>query len=304
MRLSLLASQITSAAASTAGDDPFAKVKGLIREMLEKLGAEAEKDAKKHEYCTKAMKEAETKVSDSQSELDKTVSKIDKAEATIVQLGEKKSTLQGELSEMESMKGEATTIRQQQHEEYLVAKKDYEDGIGGVQLAIKVLKEYYGKNSDLLQTQTQGPDHGGAADGIIGLLEVAESDFSKLLAEVEADEEAAEKEYEQMMKESKVTKAKKETALKYAEKEKAQTEKTLSELKDDESAQQEGVDAALDYQSDIKKECVAKPETYEERVARREAEIEGLKNALQILEEETAGGDSFVTMKVARHHVQ
>jgi hypothetical protein len=299
MRLSLLASQITSAAASSTGDDPFAKVKGLIREMLEKLGEEAEKEAKKHEYCTKAMKEAETKVNDSQSELDKTISKIDKAEATIVQLQEKKSTLQGELSELESMKGEATAIRQQQHEEYLAAKKDYEDGIGGVQMAIKVLKDYYGKNSDLLQTQ--GPDHSGAAGGIIGLLEVAESDFSKLLAEVEADEDAAEKEFVKMVKDSKVAKAKKTTALKYAVKEKAQIEKTLTELKDDESAQQEGVDAALDYQSDIKKECVAKPETYEERVARRTAEIEGLKNALQILEEEGSGGESFLALTHVHH---
>ena len=34
--------------------------------------------------------------------------------------------------------------------------------------------------------------------------------------------------------------------------------------------------------------CIAKPESYEERKARRESEVNGLKEALSILESETA----------------
>merc|ERR1712217_196952 len=37
-----------------------------------------------------------------------------------------------------------------------------------------------------------------------------------------------------------------------------------------------------------KDRCIAKPETYEQRKARREAEINGLKQALSILDDETA----------------
>ena len=46
--------------------------------------------------------------------------------------------------------------------------------------------------------------------------------------------------------------------------------------------------AVNEYLSKIEKECIAKPETYAERKARREAEINGLKEALQVLENETA----------------
>ena len=44
----------------------------------------------------------------------------------------------------------------------------------------------------------------------------------------------------------------------------------------------------MEYYDKIKDRCVAKPESYEERTARRKAEIEGLKTALNILDNETA----------------
>ena len=44
--------------------------------------------------------------------------------------------------------------------------------------------------------------------------------------------------------------------------------------------------AVNEYLNKIEKECIAKPETYAERTARREAEISGLREALQILENE------------------
>ena len=46
--------------------------------------------------------------------------------------------------------------------------------------------------------------------------------------------------------------------------------------------------AVMDYYTELKDRCVAKPESYEDRKARREAEIEGLKQALQVLEDESA----------------
>mmetsp|Transcript_33768 Transcript_33768/g.75480 ORF Transcript_33768/g.75480 Transcript_33768/m.75480 type:complete len:204 (-) Transcript_33768:67-678(-) len=191
--------------------------------------------------------------------------------------------------------------RGEEHEEYTKAAADYKAGVEAVQMAIKVLKDYYGKNSELLQ-QPQVATHSasdGAASGIIGLLEVAESDFSKLLAEVEADEKEAEEEYVKQTKENKLAKTEKATSLKYTKKEKARAEKSLSELKDDVDAEQTELDSVLEYLAKVNKRCVAKPETYADRVAKRNAEIEGLKNALNILNEETAT-DSFLAVRTAR----
>jgi hypothetical protein len=44
--------------------------------------------------------------------------------------------------------------------------------------------------------------------------------------------------------------------------------------------------AVMEYDAKIKERCIAKPESYEERKARRTSEIDGLKQALSILEGE------------------
>ena len=62
---------------------------------------------------------------------------------------------------------------------------EMEKGVKGVKLALKVLNEYYAKEDKSHSSAD------GASTGIIGLLEVCESDFSKGLAEMVAAEESA-----------------------------------------------------------------------------------------------------------------
>jgi len=147
-------------------------------------------------------------------------------------------------------------------------------------LALKVLREYYAKKD-------KGHDSAdGGAAGIIGLLEVAESDFSKGLEEMIAAEEQSAMEYEKATKENEISKATKEQDVKYKTKESKGLSKAAAEATADREGVQTELDAVLEYEAKIKEECVAKPEPYEERKKRREAEIAGLKNALAILEGE------------------
>merc|ERR1719321_2033868 len=115
---------------------------------------------------------------------------------------------------------------------------------------------------------------GGAGSSIIGMLEVVESDFAKDLATEETQETDAEVEYQKTTQTNKVTKTIKEQDVKYKTKEFKSLDKTISELSGDRDTAGTEQSAVLEYYEKIKERCIAKPETYETRKARREAEVQ------------------------------
>merc|ERR1719321_765305 len=126
----------------------------------------------------------------------------------------------------------------------------------------------------------------GAGGSIINILEVCESDFANNLAKEETEEADAQSEYEKTTQENKVSTTMKTQDVKYKTAESASLDKTISELSSDRETSNSELSAVLEYYGKIKERCIAKPESYEDRKARREAEIKGLKEALSILESE------------------
>merc|ERR1711935_458069 len=161
--------------------------------------------------------------------------------------------------------------------------------------ALSLLREYYGNSAALLQSEEQQPaapekheQSGGAGGGIINILEVCQADFAKNLAKEESEEADAQSEYEKVSQENAVTKTTKEQDVKYKVQEAKSRDATVAEYSSDRQATNSEYAAVLEYYAKIKERCIAKPEIYEERKRRREAEIAGLKEALSILENETA----------------
>merc|ERR1719323_3053725 len=99
-------------------------------------------------------------------------------------------------------------LRQEEKGAYTSSKAEQEKGLAGVKLALKVLKEYYA--SDAAHEAATG-----AAGGIISLLEVVESDMTKMLAALVTQEETAASEYAQMSKENEIEKTTKDQDVSY-----------------------------------------------------------------------------------------
>merc|ERR1719201_2735465 len=182
-------------------------------------------------------------------------------------------------------------IREEENTAFVKNKAEMEEGLEGIKLALKILREYYAKEDKAHKAAE------GAGGGIISMLEVIESDFSKGLAELIAVEEEAAAEYEKVTKENEIAKTTKEQDVKYKTKESKALAKSAAELTSDREGLQTELDAVLDYWAKITEQCIAKAEPYEERKKRREAEIAGLKEALSILE-----GEAALIQKQARHH--
>merc|ERR1719418_139711 len=161
--------------------DAFAKVKGLISDMIARLENEAGADATEKAYCDKELAETNAKKDEKTNEIKKLSTKIDSMTSRAAQLKAEVAELEKSLSALAKAQAEMDKIRLEEKEEYTKAKAAMDAGIKGVQLALKVLRDYYAKGD-----KAHASDEGGA--GIIGLLEVVESDFSKGLIEMTSTE--------------------------------------------------------------------------------------------------------------------
>merc|ERR1719215_1518475 len=241
----------TAIRAGHTSADTFGKVKDLIRDMISKLESEADADATEKAWCDRNLADAREKKSDKTAEIEKISTRIDAISSQSAKLKEEIADLQAGLAKIASSQAKMNKVRSEEHEAFVSDKADMEKGLEGVKTALKVLGEYYA---------SEDKDHSaamGAGQGIIGLLEVVESDLSKSL------------------------------------------DKDSAELTSDRSTVQAELDATNEYLSKLEGRCVAKAESYAERKARSEAEIAGLKQALDILENETALLQKKV--KKARH---
>merc|ERR1712039_107351 len=90
------------------------------------------------------------------------------------------------------------------------------------------------------------------------------------------------------MGENEIERTTKEQDVKYKTKESTELDKDVAETSSDRAGVHEELDAVLEYLKKIEEKCIAKAETFEERKARFEAELAGLKEALRVLEDETA----------------
>jgi len=273
----------------------------LITDMIGKLESEAKSEATEKAYCDEELAKTEAKKSELDSVISRLTSKIDLAAAKSAGLKDDVKTLSAELATLSREQAEMDGIRAEEKSAFDTAKAELEQGIAGVQKALGVLKDYYqggaalvqsGNNFDAFMQQPAAPQGhsaaGGAGGSIIDILEVCESDFAKNLATEETGEADAVATYEKTTQENKLETTMKSQDAKYKTKEHKSLDKSVSDLSGDRDTTSTELSAVLDYYGKLKERCIAKPESYEERKARRQAEVKGLKEALSILESETA----------------
>merc|ERR1712032_1359624 len=207
--LAQLAARINSVIRLNHGEDVFAKIKGMISDMIEKIEQEMAEAAELKEWCDKEYAETNAKKNDATALFEKLSTKLDSATAQSKKLKEEVATLQKELADLSKTQSEMDRIRAEEKAAYESNKPELEAGLQGVKLALKILNDYYAK---------AGKSHcssDGAGSGIIGMLEVIESDFTKGITQMVAAEDMAADTYEKETKENAIEKTTKEQDVKY-----------------------------------------------------------------------------------------
>jgi len=277
---------------------PFKKVKNMIAGMVSRLEKEAKSEASHKDYCDKELKESKAKQEELGEGIEVSTARIDKAKANAAGLKDTVSALQTELVSLRKMQGEADQMRNKQHATYVKAKVDLQQGMQGVGMALKMLRKYYEKKDAFLQRPSLAAAHSshkGTGDSVISILDLIEHDMSKELQTTEAEEAQAAHAYKELTSDNTEARITKEHSVQYKIKESTNLKRTLSEYGSDRDSAQSEMDAVLEYAKNLKRMCSLKTEeTYAQRSARREAEVAGLKEALEVL-----SGEAFVQISAA-----
>merc|ERR1719265_703068 len=279
-------SQLLSLVATKVNADPFKKVTKMIRDMITKLTDEANDEAEHKGFCDAELASNKQTRDSKTEESDSLKATIDQLSADIAKLADQIAELSAGITDIDNAVSTATAVRLEEKEKNKASISDAAIAAEATQQAIQVLRAFYEKAAQataLVQARQPFTGQGDAAGGVMGMLEVIHSDFVRLESETTASEAEAEQSYDQFMSDSKADKETKQEDMKNKDALKTSKESSLATAKHDLKGTTEELNAALSYYEKLKPSCIDQGESYSERVARREEEIDSLKEALKIL---------------------
>jgi len=287
------------------GVDHFVKVRGMIKDLIAKLEADAEAEATTKSFCDKEMKKAT-------EARDEAIAGIEKETATIDELKTKIADLVAEIDELanaiaELRKGlyEAEQLREKERLENEETLDKAKEGLEAIKNAIKVLKDFYGEvfvqetfvpagaDRSGKTVSDLAPDTGfdgkyggnkGAAKGIFGFLEVIQSDFERTIKTTQEAEDEAAEDHATYKEETESDIKTKGDTKKDKEDEKKKEEEALVEAEDSLKDFKKNLKESKQELEELKPMCIGGGDDWETRRKKQKEEIEALKECLEIFE--------------------
>jgi len=289
-------SQILSMVANSVSEDPFKKVSKMIKDLIVKLMEEANEEAEHKGWCDSELSTNKQTRDSKTDEADALKAEVEQLTADIAKLTSEVSDLMNEVADIDSNIAKATEDRDAEKAKNAQTLTDAKNAQQAVAQALAVLKDFYAKaaESDSLvqeDAETESPASfaqvnspvGGGSSGVIGMLEVVESDFARLESDTAAAESESQRAFDDFIGDSRKDKAVKSTDAKHKGSTKQAKESALASAKKDLRGTSEELEAAMTYFEKLKPSCVDAGQSYGDRVQRRKEEIESLQEALKIL---------------------
>lgn len=280
--------------AERAAADPFEKVRQMIKDLIMQLMEEANQEITHKGWCDTELSTNQQTRKELGESVETLHTEIDELTSSIALLTQEIAAASKMVSEIDAATLKASAMRAEEKENNAVTIKDAQEGQVAAAEARLVLKEFYakaGQATALVQEQPVAPEifdgayqgMQGEGGGVVNMLEVIESDFAKLEFETETSEATALQEYKDFMNDSAVSKAQKLKDIDYKTAKSGEQQNSLTTKKEDVEGLQKELTAAIAYFDKLKPSCIDSGVSYEDRVQRRQEEIESLQTALKIL---------------------
>jgi len=295
-RARLSGSSLLAQVSERVASDPFTKVKKMIKGLISKLMEEATAETEHKGWCDTELTTNQQTRKKKTEEVNTLNSDIEDLTATIAQLSQDNAELTVSLKDLAAAMSKATSERSESKAENTQTIADAKSAQTAVEEAMAVLKDFYAKSAEATAFSQQSPADdapetfskpytgmGTSGGNVVDFLEVILADFSRLESETSTDEAMEAEEYKTFTFESEKDQALKENEKNHKTETKTSKESALHSAEQELKLTQEGLDKAVEYYEKLKPTCVDSGITYEERVKRREAEMQSLQEALKIL---------------------
>jgi len=282
---------LASFAAKLGAGNPFAKVVEMIENLLTKLKEEAASEADHKAYCDGELNKNKHKRDKKESEVTTLRAQIEEVTAKIVDMGKKIATLAEEQASLRAAVAEATKTRGEEKAENTVAIKDSKEAQVAVSSAIAVLKDFYASAGGAFVQQAQVPEMEAyqgmqsGQGGVVGMMEVIQSDFARVEADTSAAETQAASEYKAFMADSTADLKSKHDAEFKLGLAKDEAEFNNEQLEKNLGSSSKQLAMANAYYQELKPQCIEVHVSFEERAAMRQDEIKALQEAYKIMDQ-------------------
>eukprot|EP00428_Durinskia_dybowskii_P061154 CAMPEP_0170382770 /NCGR_PEP_ID=MMETSP0117_2-20130122/15123_1 /TAXON_ID=400756 /ORGANISM="Durinskia baltica, Strain CSIRO CS-38" /LENGTH=730 /DNA_ID=CAMNT_0010638437 /DNA_START=45 /DNA_END=2234 /DNA_ORIENTATION=+ len=294
-RAKSLKSAMLANLAEHAMKDPFAKVKQLIKDLLVRLLDEANEEADHKGWCDKEVSTNKQSRDELSTQVEELSAKVDEMSALEATLATEIKDLTEQIADLDASVAKATKERADEKSMNEATIAEAKSAQEAVLQATKVLQEFYARVGDataLLQGRARqepvepktwdSPYQGlhGDSTGVVGMLDVIHSDFARLQAETEVAEGDAARRHNKFIEDSAVDRTVKDKEMRHKGYTRDSTLRILRETEKELEATQEELTDALRYYDKLKPACIDTGLSYQERVEKRQEEIESLKEAL------------------------
>jgi len=278
-----------------AAGDPFTKVKKMIQELIWKLTEEATAETEDKGWCDTELSTNKMSRESKTATVEALTVQAEDLTAKIAKLTQDIEDLTAAIAAIDAAVAKETKDRMESKAINEETIKDAKAAQVGIQQAMAVLKEFYAKSATATALAQQPaadapetfekPYKGMLPEGgsVVDFLEVILTDMARLESETSAAEAKEAAEYKKFMFDSEKDRALKANEKSHKESSKTDAEGELQQTKDDLKMTQSALDKANKYYETLQPKCVDSGITYEERVKRREEEMDSLEEALKIL---------------------
>lgn len=286
--------------------DHFVKVRQLVKDLIARLEQNAAFEQNVKSFCDKQMEKTISERDAAQMSVEEYIAKLRALEAQDQKLRADIASDNAAIAADEKALQEATELRSGEHGDNTETIETAKGGKEAVKYALSVLKEFYesqgaapaliqqpanadrnGETVDeLAPTTFSGHYHGAqqSSQSIIGLLETILADFERTESTTSDSESDAQSQYDSQRRDILTDEDNINKELQSETTRDQSLLNDIAETTDDETDAEKQLKEAIKAAGGVKELCADGAESYEDKKAAREKEIESLKEAITILD--------------------